>query len=56
MNIQYMTDHADKLYEAVAKNIRDMFDDLASDMEVQMMGNLIKITNLVLSLLKRSFD
>jgi hypothetical protein len=54
MNVQYMIDHGDELYSAVSKDIRDMFSNLASDMEGDMLGSLAKMNSLVLSLFKRT--
>jgi hypothetical protein len=54
MNIQYMLDHGDELYDAISKDIHDMFDNLACNMEAEMAGNLVKIHKLILSSLGRT--
>jgi hypothetical protein len=56
MNFQYMVDHGDELYDAITKDIRDMFENLASDMETEMAETLSKIDKLVLSLLGCTCD
>ena len=53
MNVEYMLEHGDELYDAVAKDIRDMFDNLASEIEAEIAGKLIQINKLLLSLLGR---
>jgi len=54
MNVKYIMGHGDELYNAVAKDIRDMFSNLASDMEAEMAEGLAKVIKLILSLLKRT--